>query len=583
MGYRLLDNHGNEILNVRIPAQTLSAYSMPASPNGTVQAESRPAGSNLTVIEGPVFADCENITSVILPLSIHTLNACDVSTDGSGVFQNCIALEDININDMTQLQEIGDYTFKNCSSLAIDVSFDYDCLIGYYAFANSGITSFSLTGQDPGTIPVFVGGGAFMNCTDLLYAVLMNVGEITADVFSGCTSMTRVNLDSTLTKINTSAFNNCTSLTTINFNGTVSDWQALEIVGDWTNCNLNGGWYRETLLVHCSDGDTPLITPLPSGLYDNGAYTSWQDLINNNVITLDNTGTKINSFDSSIAGDLVIDNTITAIGTQAFFDSSLNKITFGTGIRTFETEAFKSSEITDLDFTKVNGQIACGTSVFEDCANLDITDIPLFGYMTGTGTTPATLPPATFKGCTSLTEVKLHMNYISIKDNAFNSCYNLVNIYMNYGVQEMLNSAFALCYNLEHLYTTNDEDIVIRTNDIPYGITLGNTLFYKCTSLTKMHTITLPNSIFQGCTSLTDVLVYDDIDDNAFDGCTALTSLNMSQIRSIGNRGLANCTNLRSVSYDGTTTQFGNMTLGSNWKLNSPFTYVVCTDGTIYV
>ena len=115
--------------------------------------------------------------------------------------------------------------------------------------------------------------------------------------------------------------------------------------------------------------------------------------------------------------------------------------------------------------------------------------------------------------------------------------------------------------------------------------------FYRCPNLT---TVTLGNGItsiaylsFYMCKSLAAISFgnsLQSIERSAFAGCSSLASVSLpATVTDISTLAFAFCTALTSFSFAGTKSQWRAITLGDDWKEGSPFTEVVCSDGTVSV
>jgi hypothetical protein len=96
-----------------------------------------------------------------------------------------------------------------------------------------------------------------------------------------------------------------------------------------------------------------------------------------------------------------------------------------------------------------------------------------------------------------------------------------------------------------------------------YPLSIGNTAFYGCTSLTTAYFPKLTSigiSAFQDCTSLTTVNIpkATSIDYAAFQDCTNLTTVNILNATSIGDYAFRNCTSLTTANFPRATS------IGSN-------------------
>jgi len=154
--------------------------------------------------------------------------------------------------------------------------------IGAYAFSGSSVTSINI----PSSV-TSIESGVFYNCTGLTSITIPNSVTTIGDVaFSGCSGLTEINIGNSLTYIEEAAFSGCSSLMAIN----VDD-------ANGTLCSENGVLFNKA--------KTWLIQ-YPAGR--KGAYT--------------------------------IPNTVTAIGREAFYGSSLTSITIPYSVSSIGNFAF---------------------------------------------------------------------------------------------------------------------------------------------------------------------------------------------------------------------------------------------------
>lgn len=136
------------------------------------------------------FHDCKKLTTVILPYTTKTI--------GSSAFYGCSLLENINITDLTS---IDDDAFSECISLkSVNIRTSY------------------------------AGRNLFADCTNIESVVVEEgVRSINAGAFRGCASLKVVNLPSTLTYIGFDVFLGIESEINIIFNGTEYQWDLLKV------------------------------------------------------------------------------------------------------------------------------------------------------------------------------------------------------------------------------------------------------------------------------------------------------------------------------------------------------------------
>ena len=238
---------------------------------------------------------------------------------------------------------------------------------------------------------------------------------------------------------------------------------------------------------------------------------------------------------------VILPNTLTAIGTQAFCLSSLVSISIPASVETIEGGGFfRCTALQTVTFEKgsklktiKNGSIWSG--VFESCTSLTTIEIPA---------SVETIGYDAFFGCSSLKTVTFEKGskLKTVETNVFIYCTSLTSIEIPASVEEIERYAFSGCTSLQTV--TFEKGSKLKT--------IGYFAFINCTSLT---TIEIPASVetirggaFSDCTSLKTVTfekgsqlltVYGYYAHGAFSDCTALTTVDMSactQVTEIGYR-----------------------------------------------
>lgn len=159
-----------------------------------------------------------------------------------------------------------------------------------------------------------------------------------------------------------------------------------------------------------------------------------------------------------------------------------------------------------------------------------------------------------------VTEIQYNTEY-----TAFRNCYDLTGITIPYGVTTIDNYAFMDCKNL------------IRV-EIPSSVTdINPYTFEGCISLIE---IVIPEGVggigeraFYGCSSLKNVVIGDDVlylGYRAFRGCSNLESIVIGNgIVNINAEAFYGCTSLRSIYYNGTASDWNNITIESSGNSTS--------------
>ena len=196
------------------------------------------------------FANCSNLTSIILPKGVYIGQWCFSGTGlitientetirntilHAGIFKNCKSLQSIYLpdtitsfeascfekcNKLTQitfprdLKLIGDYAFADCKSLIADVVLLNVTNIGIYAFSGCESITYLKFGSALKTIRQY----SFSGCKNLKIVDGFENTVITTtswNTFYGCSSLQSIQLPESLTAIGGSAFYGCSSLVVI--------------------------------------------------------------------------------------------------------------------------------------------------------------------------------------------------------------------------------------------------------------------------------------------------------------------------------------------------------------------------------
>jgi len=273
--------------------------------------------------------------------------------------------------------------------------------------------------------------GSWFNYHSSIKEVVLgdDVTLIGGGAFYGCSGLTSVTIGNGVTSIEGWAFNGCSSLTSVH----ISDLAA------WCRIRFSSN-------------------PLS---YAHHLYLNDKEVI-----------------------DLIIPNSVTSIGSSAFYGcSSLASVTIPNSVTSIGGYAFSGcSGLASV--TIPNSVTSIGGSAFSGCSGLASVTIP--NSVTSIG-------DYTFSGCSSLASVTIPNSVTSIESYAFKGCSSLTSV------------------------------------TIPNSVTsIGERAFEGCSSLGS---VTIPNSVtsigeraFEGCSSLGSVISLNttppEINNNTFDETT---------------------------------------------------------------
>lgn len=232
----------------------------------------------------------------------------------------------------------------------------------------------------------------------------------------------------------------CTDI--YNSNGVlIKDWDKGEIIdvndviyfkNDFNKNNEQRYW-RVTGRTFNDDGSPSLslglieLNRIQAGLYSNTFITApdktWQELIDENIITLSDNGTTISSFNNSISGYLYLPDNIRTIGESAFNNSKLRGIILNNNITSIKRKAFYQAEIEKINIPDTVTNLEA--EAFGNCVYLS--------YIT-LGNSIQNILYGTFANCTSLKSIEIPGSVQNIEVVAFNGCTDLESIKLNEGL-----------------------------------------------------------------------------------------------------------------------------------------------------
>ena len=564
-------------------------------------------GKPVTSIDYEAFKNNDNITEVVIPVSIKSIpqnafEGCDnlrkVTINGSlerienRAFWQCASLEEVIING--SVESIGGGAFYGCTSLkeinipkginSIDgsVKYDYD---DYGAFEGcTGLTKVTI-GDESSDIKITIGDRAFFECYELEDVILGNgvtyIGSF-AFMYSGVKNLT---LGSGLINIAGGAFYGCDNLIEIVIPETVKSISDRDYI---STGYATGNYYGAF-----GECDSLKKVTINGSLERIGTMAFWK---------------------CASLEEVIINGSVESIGGGAFYGcTSLKEINLPKGINSIDGSVEYNYDdygvfegCTGLTKVTVGDEssdikITIGDRAFYECYKLEevtlgngVTEIGAFAFMY-TGVKTVTLGDnleaiagGAFYGCSELLEITIPKKVEAISDRDYISTGYATGDY--YG-------AFGKCESLKKV-TFNSDNITIGTMAFWQCISLeevifngvvesiGGGAFYGCTSLKE---ISIPEGIksidgyieydhddygvFEGCIDLAKVTIGGDgsdveftIGNRAFFGCSALSDVTIGKgVTEIWTEAFGSCTSLGYVSYLGTEAEWGDVYKNNGW------------------
>ena len=424
----------------------------------------------------------------------------DIGITLNATFYDCPNLQSVSfqkeLKGITAAQ-----AFSGCSKLT-EITFDSECnfSLGSLVFENCAALK-------EVTLPenVTVSQAAFSGCSSLKKVTLTKAGPY---AFAGCSALEEVIYRDGATSFGNSAFGAytyggakheaCTSLKTVSIPRTLTQWGTSPFTAE-----------ALAKVKFVGDG-------VSNFYFDENESGEGYKAIYNGAKT------ELYYIDPAAEGTIVIPNTLTSLGDNAFAGcSKITKVEFEAG-----------SQLTQIP-----------TGCFKDCSALQAIDLP--DSLQGIGN-------SAFSGCVALENIELPNSLKEIGGKAFAGCSALQSISLPEGLQSIGANTFANCNK-------------IKTLKLPTTlISLGA----QAVEGTSIEEIVLPPSIkqlkenqFYYCTSLKRIEIQGEITSipkGAFVGCSALESIFLP--KTVSSMETGSFSNDHFVVYfAGTTTQWRNM------------------------
>ncbi|MBR2882598.1 MAG: leucine-rich repeat domain-containing protein, partial [Prevotella sp.] len=246
----------------------------------------------------------------------------------------------ITLKDGTTI--ISEYAFYNCTNLTSIIIPNSVASIGEYAFSGSGLTSINI----PNSI-VSINNNTFYGCNSLLSVIIPDgVKYIGEYAFDSCANLESISIPSSVEVIDGNAFMGCAKLASL-YISDITAWLKIDFKGLYSHPTRDCAIYSLTSLYLNDE----LVTEL----------------------TIPNEITSIPNFAlcgiSSLAS-VVIPNTVSKIGSDAFSMSGLTSITIPNSITSIESYTFDCcSKLVSV--TIPNSVKNIGLSAFYGCTSLE--------------------------------------------------------------------------------------------------------------------------------------------------------------------------------------------------------------------
>ena len=491
---------------------------------------------SVTNIGSYAFSGCTGISEITIPNSVTSI--------GDKTFDGCTGLNTVNFNAENcttagttnyssfsngtfttlnignNVKNIPQYTFYGCTGLTEIIISDSVTNIGTYAFYNCSGCEVLTIGKSVETI----GTDAFSGCN--FSTLNYNTANCSSTPFANNTNITTLTIGADVESIPEGAFSSCTGIATVNFNA--------------TNCTSMES-YSNPVFSTCSSLSTLNI--------------------GENVINIPNYAFKNCS---SLTGSLIIPNSVTIIGKEAFLGcDGFTSVYIGNSVDSVKSHALSCTGLTAVYYA---GSLAewCAISFEWDGSSNPLSYAHNL-YINNELVTDLVIPETVteikayaFRNATCLSSVTIPNSVTSIETSVFYGCSGLTAVYYTGNIDEWCGILFANetanpLYNAHNLYINNE---LVTSLVIPETVTeIKQYAFYGASALTS---VTFPNTLlsigidaFDSCIGLSEITIPNSVTsiaNIAFWACSGLTTVKIgNSVENIGSSAFSQCENITEI------------------------------------
>ncbi len=433
----------------------------------------------VTKIENDAFVGCISLVSITIPESLTSI--------ADWAFSSCLSLVEIcNKSSLNISVGSNDYgAIASCAkNIITDESDSLIDVVGDYIFYVDGATVYLLkyTGTDTEiNIPEYEGAEKYViDAVAFLRKSIDNIEipDFVTDIgdyaFAG-TGIKGITIPDSVDSIGYSVFyfshtDLHNTVTSIIYEGTIEQWEKISKNSYWDET-----YQIKEYTIYCTDGE---ISADGTITYYEKASEGLEFTLNGDGVSYSVTGigsckdvdviipseyeglpvTQIgeDAFSNLIqqysVNSLIIPNTVTKIGSGAFYNCGIGKLMFTNSVKTVNSGAFSNSGIKEVNFIG-NMTDWCGITFGGTDRNpmLNVESFYINGeLMTGVviSASVTTLKSYTFVTAPNLTSVVFEQGVKTINSNAFYDCDAITEITISKSITKISSNAFYKCNSL---------------------------------------------------------------------------------------------------------------------------------------
>ena len=493
---------------------------------------------------------------------------------GDYAFKNCTSLVKAEYEENSRLTSIGKSAFYNCTSLETvkipkslsnieNTSIYYGCYsIKEFIVEEGNPLLKSIDGNlfsADGTVLVMHAHAS----SATHYEIPEGVTCIMSGAFRNSKNINSIVIPKSVTSIEIDAFAQTTSLTAVYYGGTTEDWGLISI---------NSGNAYLTSATRYFYSETEPTTEGNFWHYVNGEPTPWFETIfvtpseGLSFFSFGNGFCHVSSIGSCVDRNIVIPDKSTdgdkvvGIAAYAFAGcNNLESISIPDSVTSIRPYAFDGCN--NLAYNKYDNAYYLGNASNPYLILLCAKDASITTCNINTET--KIICSYAFSNCSKLKSIVIPDGVTNIGSHAFNNCISLESATIGNGVTQIEDFVFDGCKSL--VYNQYDNAYYLGNSVNPYAILMKA----KDTSIDSCNINASAKYIyyfaFSDCVNLTNIIIpskVTNVDPYAFLGCKGLTTITISEgIKTIGPCAFENCSNLTDVYYTKTVEDWNKVSI----------------------